>query len=275
MTDMSTERVVSLGFRTDLMLRRMAGSIIVEHAAHLVVRTPANPRFWWGNFVLFDGPPGQDDGRRWLAVFAEAFPESAHVAFGLDRTDGILGNGFVPAGFGLTAEANSVLTAQRLLPLSSDPAADIRPLTSDDDWTQATELRLACYYSAATADDRQFTELQVAEQRRLCDAGHGTWFGAFVDGRLRSGAGLFSDGGAPARYQSVETHPDFRRRGLASAVIGHAGRWARRELDAHTLVIVADPDDDAIRIYRALGFTETERQIQLYREPESHSAGTD
>ena len=153
MTDMSTERVVSLGFRTDLMLRRMAGSIIVEHAAHLVVRTPANPRFWWGNFVLFDGPPGQDDGRRWLAVFAEAFS-------------------------------------------------------------------------------------RVGTRR------------------LRSG-------------------PHRRRRGLASAVIGHAGRWARRELDAHTLVIVADPDDDAIRIYRALGFTETERQIQLYREPESHSAGTD
>ena len=41
------------------------------------------------------------------------------------------------------------------------------------------------------------------------------------------------------------------------------------------IVIVADPDDDAIRIYRDLGFTETERQIQLYREPESQSAGTD
>jgi hypothetical protein len=90
----------------------------------------------------------------------------------------------VAADFGLTAEVNTVLTAQRLLP-SSEPAG-IRPLTSDDDWTQATELRLACYYSAPTADDRQFTELQVVEQRRLCDAGHGTWFGAFVDGRLRS-----------------------------------------------------------------------------------------
>jgi hypothetical protein len=247
MTDMSTERVVSLGFRTDLMLRRMAGSIIVEHAAHLVVRTPANPRFWWGNFVLFDGPPGQDDGRRWLAVFAEAFPESAHVAFGLDRTDGILGNGFVPADFGLTAEVNSVLTAQRLLPFSSDPAADIRPLTSDDDWTQATELRLACYYSAATADDRQFTELQVAEQRRLCDAGHGTWFGAFVDGRLRSGAGLFSDGGArplskrrdpsrlPAAGPGLGRHRARRPVGAAGARRSHARhrRRSRRRRHPH------------------------------------------
>jgi len=84
-------------------------------------------------------------------------------------------------------------------------------------------------------------------------------------GRMRSGAGLFRDGGL-ARFQSVETHPDFRRQGLASAVLGHV---ARREPGARTLVTVADPDDQAIQLSRALGFAEAEYQIQLYRAPGS------
>ncbi|MFI5909757.1 GNAT family N-acetyltransferase [Dactylosporangium sp. NPDC051541] len=255
---MPIRRVRSLGFRTDLMLRGMAGSSIVEHAGHLVVRTPANPGFWWGNFVLLTGPPAQADA---LAVFAGEFPAATHVAIGVDSTDGTLGDG--GADLGLTVEVNAVLTAQHLRPPSPD--TDVRALSSDEDWTQATSLRLACYYEAPTPDERQFTELQVLEQRRLCEAGHGTWFGAFVQGRMCSGAGLFSDGRL-ARFQSVETHPDFRRRGLAAAVIRHA---ARREPDANTLVIVADPDDHAIQLYRTLGFAEVERQVQLYRAPES------
>jgi ribosomal protein S18 acetylase RimI-like enzyme len=250
--------VHSLGFRTDLMLRRMAGSAIEERAGYLVVRTPANPGFWWGNFVLFADPPSGTGG---LAVFAAEFPVAAHVAIGVDSTDGILGD--VLLDLGLTAEVNAVLTAQNVR--APSPGPTVRALSSDDDWRQATELRLACYYETPTPDERQFTELQVVEQRRLCQTGHGTWFGAFVQGRMRSGAGLFHDGGL-ARFQSVETHPDFRREGLASAVLGHA---ARREPGARTLVIVADPADQAIQLYRALGFTEAEYQIQLYRAPGS------
>jgi ribosomal protein S18 acetylase RimI-like enzyme len=249
--------VHSLGFRTDLMLRRIAGSDIEERTGYLVVRTPANPGFWWGNFVLFADPPRTDA----LAVFSAEFPGAAHVAIGVDSTDGILGDGLL--GLGLTAEVNSVLTAQRLRAPSSGAA--VRALSSDEDWTQAIELRLACYYETPTPEERQFTELQVGEQRRLCEAGYGTWFGVFIQGRMRSGAGLFRDGDL-ARFQSVETHPDFRRQGLASAVLSHA---ARRKPTASTLVIVADPDDQAIHLYRALGFAEAEYQIQLYRTPGS------
>jgi len=250
--------VRSLGFRTDVMLRRMAGADIEERTGYLVVRTPANPAFWWGNFILFaDRPIGTDA----LSVFAAEFPDAAHVAIGVDSTDGILGDTL--SGLGLTAEVNSVLTAHHLRPPSPGPT--VRPLSSDDDWSQAVELRLACYYEAPTPDQRQFTELQVLEARRLCEAGHGTWYGAFIEGRMRSGAGLFREGDL-ARFQSVETHPDFRRQGLASAVLGHA---ARQEPGAPTLVIVADPDDQAIRLYRALGFVEAEHQVQLYRAPGS------
>ena len=47
-----------------------------------------------------------------------------------------------------------------------------------------------------------------------------------------------------------------------------ASRWALDELGAHTLVMVADPDYLAIRIYRAVGFTDTETQLQAMRTPQ-------
>ena len=37
----------SLGFRTDLRLLEMTGSQIEDRGTHLVVRTPANPTYFW------------------------------------------------------------------------------------------------------------------------------------------------------------------------------------------------------------------------------------
>ena len=77
------------------------------------------------------------------------------------------------------------------------------------------------------------------------------------------------DGSGIARYQNVETQPEFRRRGLATQLVYEAGVQALDQLGARTLVIVADPDDEAIRIYRAAGFQDRERQVQLWQEPQA------
>jgi len=54
-----------------------------------------------------------------------------------------------------------------------------------------------------------------------------------------------------------------RGRGLASTLVHGASRHGLVEFGAHTLVMVADPEYLAIGIYRALGFTATEIQVQL------------
>jgi len=78
-------QVSSLGFRTDLMIRRMAGSVVEDRGDWLVVRTLANPTFWWGNFLLFPTPPATGDIRRWITVFRTEFPDAVHRAFGSER----------------------------------------------------------------------------------------------------------------------------------------------------------------------------------------------
>ena len=63
---------------------------------HLVIRSPGNPHHWWGNYLLFDGPPRAGDGERWEAAFAQAFPEHAeagHRVFCWEGVEGEAGGG--------------------------------------------------------------------------------------------------------------------------------------------------------------------------------------
>lgn len=258
-------KIASLGFRTDVMLLELGATVVTDHGTHLVVRTPGNPDFHWGNFLLFDKPPRQGDAARWSALFAAEFPEAKHRAFGVDVADGVGGDATEHRAMGVEVEILTVMTASGLASSAPPPQADIRALSGDDDWRQALELDFATYGSPTGDDARRFAERRVAGYRGLCEAGHGKWYGAFVDGKLCAGAGLFAVGSGLARFQNVETHPGYRRRGLASAVLTQAAEEMSSAPDIETLVIVADLDGDAARLYRTLGFVDRERQVQLHQ----------
>jgi GNAT superfamily N-acetyltransferase len=277
--------VRSLGFRTDLMLLALQGSHITQSGEYTIVRTTANPSFWWGNFLLYERPPRPGEPARWLADFAREFPDSGHVAIGFDT--GVVDTGGVDADrgkrdelaettdewetLGVSIERAAVMTASHTIPPprpNSD--ADYRPFVSDRDWEAGTELAWA---QVADADretsTREFTKRRMAGLRRLHDEGHGVWFGAFLDGELASSLGVFTDGTGLARYQNVDTHPDFRNRGLAGTLVHCAGDYARTRMGVERLVIVADPDYVAYRIYERVGFRTVESQFQLAKSVSS------
>ena len=106
---------------------------------------------------------------------------------------------------------------------------------------------------------------QARTNRRITDAGHGGWFGAFVDERLVAQMGLLAVEPDLARFQNVETDPEQRRRGLAGSLLHHVSRYGLTELGARTLVMVADPDYFAVDLYRSVGFKPTETQLQVER----------
>jgi GNAT superfamily N-acetyltransferase len=261
-------RVESLGYRTDLMLRVLEGSSITDRGGYLVVRTPANPEYWWGNFLLLPASAWPDDAAIWISRFAEAFPAARHLAFGIDATT-VAGD--APAGFlaaGLKAQLHTVLTASSVRePPRPNRVAQIRRLDGDADWAQALELRLACSDHVADPAGAQFERRRTHQARLLAEAGHGACFGAFLDDRLVAQLGVFSDGSGTARYQNVETHPAARRQGLAGTLVYQAGQHALTEMAARLLVIVADPGYHAIRVYRSVGFADAQAQLGLEREP--------
>ena len=257
-------RITSLGFRTDVALRVLEGAVATYRGDYLVIRTPDNPDFWWGNFLLLARLPGPGQGRPWLARFAAEFPAARHVALGVDTTDDVeTPEEFAAAG--LQADRATVLTADQLRPPARpNTEAQIRPLDSDADWRQSVDLAVRCFDGGEPGD---FLERRAAARRRLTQTGAGIWFGAFEDGRLLAQLGLFDVGGGYARYQHVETDPAARRRGLAGTLVWTAARYGREVLGTSTFVIVADPAAVAIRVYQACGFTARQRQLSFDRPP--------
>jgi ribosomal protein S18 acetylase RimI-like enzyme len=267
-------QVHSLGFQTDLMLRRLEGGDVVDLGGYLAVRSPRNPGYWWGNFLLLPAAALAEGPAAWTERFARVFPAARHVALGVDATRGREAKpaGFTEAGFEL--EQNVVLTAQAgeiHPPRHLSQAAEWRPLHGDD-WRQSLGLRNACHEGPG-AVEHEFNQRKVADQRAMTEAGHGAWFGAFTGGRLVAQVGVLSDGSGIARYQGVETHPSARRQGLAGTLVYRAAEYAVTALAARTLVIVADPEYAAIRIYRSAGFADREVQISLQRAPDSAPPG--
>jgi ribosomal protein S18 acetylase RimI-like enzyme len=252
-------QLVSLGFRTDVALRAAEGSEVTDRGGYLVIRSPDNPGFWWGNFLLLRAWPRDCDG--WLDRFAAEFGQAEHVAIGVDATEA---GGGVPAEFSTLEPATStVLTCAEIrAPRHVSTEAELRPLASGQDWRQSAELTLRCYGEQTPGD---FQPRRSATRRRLTQAGRAAWFGAFHGGRLVAQLGICDAGGGLARYQDVETDPAARRRGLAGTLVWQAGRFARAALGASTLVIVADPAGEAIRMYRSCGFADAQTQFSFTR----------
>jgi ribosomal protein S18 acetylase RimI-like enzyme len=260
--------VTSLAFRTDLALLELGGSTTEDRGDHIVVRTPHNPTFWWGNFLLLDRVPQPGEHQQWVDRFAATFPDARHLAFGVDGT---VGRGSDLAGFadmGLHVDASTVMTATSVnRPPRLNDEAEYRRLTSDDDWAQSLRVRIVANATDDDPGDETFESRRVATDRATSTAGQGAWFGAFLDGRLVSQMGLAKAGPGLARFRLVETDPAYRGRGLAGTLVHHVSEYGFGELGATTLVMVADPDYLAVRIYRSVGFDDTETQLQAERGP--------
>lgn len=63
------------------------------------------------------------------------------------------------------------------------------------------------------------------------------------------------------------THPEARGKGLAGTLAAWAAGYGQAELAADTLVIVADPEHVAARVYASIGFTPAEEQLGFQRGP--------
>jgi hypothetical protein len=82
-----TQGELGLGWQSHLLASRF-GAVIAACDDCIVLRTPANPTYYWGNCLILPAAPRDDELPRWLARFDEAIasrqPESTHLAFGIN-----------------------------------------------------------------------------------------------------------------------------------------------------------------------------------------------
>lgn len=253
------------GWATDLAILEHTGSVVEEHTDHLLVRTPSNPDYHWGNFVLVTDEDAVDDAHRWTTTFRGAFPDADWVAIGLPRMP--------PARDAWAAqdvdleldEVLSTRTLPRRTPLA--PGYTVRRLAGPD-WDQ--DLARAVAENDRTREDDpasylRFTQGQLRDRRDLSARGLAAWFGAFADAALVADLGIIACA-STARYQDVTTDEGHRRKGLASHLLGVAAQWAA-DGGCDQWVIVAGATNPAGRVYRSLGFEPDTATVQAYRKP--------
>lgn len=269
------------GWATDFILHR-DGAQILERTDWLVVRTPSNPHYYWGNCLVVPQAPADADLDRWLARFADEIsgpqPASRHVAIGVDAPrEGRAYPAWQAAGFEVIDT-----TMLRLRPGELQPAppprvdATFRRLDFAADGEAIIDVEMTDAGAFEPEGYRAYRRLQQQRYARLQAQGLAHWFGLACDGRLAATCGLLRDRaarGATARFQFVVTHADWRRRGLCGALVHAVSAFALHDWGAAEVYMAAVPTDVAIGIYRARGFVGVGDSFQLQRNaPEDRRA---
>lgn len=249
-------------------------SIVEDRGDYVVVRTPTNPQFHWGNFLMFRTPPATGDRERWEAVFDHEFGadrEYRHYALCWDVVgeSGAAREEFIErAGYAaddavaLVAQPHELVDHPRanreVVVIQLDPDGD------DEVWAAVLDLQVAAREPGHTeADYRRFVAQRMADRRARFRAGDGAWFAARMpDGAIAASCGVVVTH-RRARFQAVDAHPSFRRRGLATRVVHDAARAALDQFGADQLVIGADAEYHALPLYESLGFTVRERSLAV------------
>ena len=263
-----------IGWRTDFLVHEGAAQIL-ERGDCIVVRTPGNPAYYWGNFLVLPEAPVDDALDHWLQRFAQEVatgqPLCQHVAIGVSAP-------YVQQQLPRWREAGfdlHVSVVMRLVPgeLQRDvkPArgsVTVRPLDFAHEIDALIELECSDAHGFEIAGYRQYRQRKFTRYAELHAQGRLHWFGLWCDGVLAASCGLMREHAQPgstARFQHVMTHPQWRRRGLCTALIEAVSAYGMDTWCCQQLVMLADPSDVAIGIYRALGYQEVDSEWALQR----------
>ena len=257
-------------FRTEALFWRAEGEVL-DRGDYLLVRTPSNPTYYGGNLLAFDRPPAAGDYRRWLELFGREFggqPEIRHAFFMWDTPAGEDGEvaPFDEGGFVL--QSNVTLLAREVVPPPKlNRELEVRRLETAQEWEALLDSKVRL--RDPRFEEGSYTLFKrrwLGVRRRLAAEGRGAWFGAFAGGRMVGDLGLFRDGPV-ARFQDVATEPEFRRRGVCGTLVYEVAKRALKAEGVETLVMVADENYHAARIYESVGFRPLERHATACRYP--------
>ena len=270
------------GWRTDFIVHRFDAQVF-ERDDCIVVRTPANPTFYWGNFLLLPEAPRDDQLGHWCGCFEAEIsavqPTSRHVAIGVNAAPvGLVlpawqtawQAAWQAAGFEFIVTAVMCQRPGELLPPARAPRGEVVFRALDLEHEAEAVVALQCVDSQGfePAGYAEYTRRQMRRYQAMSQAGMAAWFGLWCDGVLAADCGLIRDAttrGASGRFQRVATHPAWRRRGLCRALVHGVTAWGFQHWGLGSIIMCADPHDVAIGIYASLGYRRIGQQSCLQR----------
>ncbi|CAM3666706.1 hypothetical protein VA7868_00173 [Vibrio aerogenes CECT 7868] len=262
------------GIRSDMIFHHFSGQV-TEKENYVVVKTPSNPGFYWGNYLVFPQPPLGGDFLHWRHLFVSEFrndQDVKHMSFcWLKPTEHIQTeySDFLSQGF----EYDEVLVlkgSQFCLPGRRNEEIQCRPVLTDAEWQQVIALHLLVYPDSCRNEaECLYVDRTYAAYRSMQAAGLGGLHGAFIGDQLVASLGLFFDGEI-GRFQNVETHPDFRQRGICKTMVYDISVAAMQQHpQIRHLILHADSEYIAAEIYRSVGYEVCETICELCLTPEA------
>ena len=238
--------------RTD----RLTEGAAVRHARrpqYAVADTPDCRLTYWGHRVVAESPPWEVGLPRcfgwWVAEHGHKGLTKAYVAFEAEPWDAMEAPAPPP---GATVDANNARSLEELRPWRPVQDVELRPLTSDADWAELLAFSIESNDYGDDPAGQGYLRWQHGVRRQLVRRG-GTQLGAYAGGRLVGAAALLSNG-QEARYQDVAVASAFRKRGIATALVGTLARDARARRPHLPIWITSGVGTQADRIYERLGF---------------------
>jgi ribosomal protein S18 acetylase RimI-like enzyme len=267
---------LGIGWQSHLLASRF-GAEVIERDDCIVLRTPGNPTYYWGNCLILPAAPRDSDLAHWLRRFndeiASGQAQSQHLSIGIDAAslDHPLPSWRAAGIDEFDETAVLTLASDRLVskpPSNQTSGLQLRALDLPRELPVAVQAQVASRdASFEEAGYRVFRQRSMQRVAEMQAAGQALWFGAFADNTLAADCGLVYDG-RMGRFQYVSTQPTWRRRGLCRALVHHVCRHAFDALGLQQLVMCADPHDVAIGIYRSVGFAQVETNWGLQRRPQ-------
>lgn len=229
----------------------------------MVVKTPSRPNYFWGNYLVMPEPPAPGALKNWISVYGSEFDykKQGFMTFAVDAPSGEMGAAQEFREFGFRCYTNKVLTTSSVNPPPKiNKVAEVREITTDSEWDQLVEVHYSDEWYLNADSQRPFLKDKLSDLRRMCEAGLGKRFGAFIDGRVAADLGIYTAKGI-GRFNEVATHRDFRRQGLCGTLVYQSALAAFESMDVQTLVMEADEDYHAAAIYESVGFNPNQRLV--------------
>ncbi len=273
--DIQKKHALGVGYQTDLIFDKQNG-IIEEKNDFYSIRTPDNPDYYFGNYLLLKYSPTNQNKERLSKLFEQEIgvpPRINHKTYcwslGPDEKSDV--TAFIDDGFSymecsvLVGDRQSLITPARM-----NTEITVRNFQGEDDWEQLYQIQLAGRKEGDPIETyTAFLQESLAAYQRLIQQGIGDWYGAFIRDELVGSLGLFFGEGL-GRFQEVVTKPEYRNRGICKTLVYETCKKGLQRTEQ--LVMAADEGYHAAKIYESLGFMAVERQASLCwrpKEPEN------
>lgn len=251
--------IKSLAYKTDLIFAR-ADAIIKEYDNYLVIKTPEHPDYFWGNYIIASE---KLKFKELIEIYKNEFAESFNkfISIGIDskKNENYISNEFLENGFSI--KSSDVLTTEKVtMPEKYNEQLKIKILETDKEWESLIEVHKNENWYLSKEQEIEFLKNKIKSIKKLTESGVGKRFIAIFNDKVVGDLGIYKDG-VIGRFNDVTTHQDYRNMGICQTLMYHASDYALKNMNINTLVIVADKDYYAKKIYLKLGFTQYEEQL--------------